>query len=360
METDNNWISLGTSKIGHDFPVYFIADIAANHDGDLNRALELIRLASEAGADAVKFQHHDVSKYVSKAGFEALGGKFSHQSKWDKSVFEVYKDAEVPLDWTEQLVKQSNKLGVDFFTTPYDLDMVDRLDEFVPAFKIGSGDIAWDMMLEKVAATGKPVLFASGAATLAEVIHSHDVLTSLNSDIVLMQCNTNYTGSLENFKYINLNVLKTYQTLFPRTILGLSDHTPGHETVLGAVALGARVVEKHFTDDTSRPGPDHPFSMDPNTWRAMVDSTRLLEKAMGSPIKKVEDNELETVVLQRRAVRVTQDIEVGDVLERGIVEFQRPCPEDALKPNEFELFQGKKFRESVKAGEHVKRIDLEE
>ena len=131
-----------------------------------------------------------------------------------------------------------------------------------------------------------------------------------------MQCNTNYTGSIENFKYINLNVLKTYASLFPDTILGLSDHTPGHETVLGAVALGARAIEKHFTDDTSRPGPDHPFSMDPKTWKSMVDSTRILESSLGSSIKKVEENEQETIILQRRAMRLIKPIKSGEILNR--------------------------------------------
>ena len=180
-------VEIGKSKVGEGHPVYFIADIAANHDGDLNRAKQLIKLAKEAGADAVKFQHHDVKKYVSDHGFKSLGGKFSHQSKWNKSIFEVYKDAEVPLNWTLELKEYSDSLDVDFFTTPYDLDMVDELDAYVPAFKIGSGDVAWDMMLEKIASKKKPVLFATGAATLEEVIHAHEVVTSINPNVILMQ-----------------------------------------------------------------------------------------------------------------------------------------------------------------------------
>ena len=132
----------GSKHIGEGCPTYFIADIAANHDGSLERAKYLIKLAQEAGADAVKFQHHDVTKYVSDAGFKDLGSKFSHQSNWEKSIFEVYKDAEVPLDWTGELKDYCNHLKIEFFTTPYDLDLVDKLNKFVPGFKIGSGDIA--------------------------------------------------------------------------------------------------------------------------------------------------------------------------------------------------------------------------
>jgi len=350
-------IKIGSNNIGNSCPVYFIADIAANHDGDLERAKLLIDIAKESGADAVKFQHHDVKKYVSDKGFRSLGGKFSHQEKWDKSIFEVYKDAEVPMIWTSELKNHCDKIGIDFFSTPYDLDMVDHLDEFVCAYKVGSGDVAWDLMLEKVASKNKPVLFATGAASIQEVIHAHNLLSKNNSQVILMQCNTNYTGSLDNFKYINLNVLKTYATLFPETILGLSDHTPGHETVLGATALGSKVVEKHFTDDTSRPGPDHPFSMDPVTWKKMVDSTRLLEASMGTSIKKVEGNELETVVLQRRAVRAIKNLKAGDSLTREVIEFQRPCPEEAMKPNEFIVYEGEVLKNDINSGDIIKKSD---
>jgi sialic acid synthase SpsE len=351
-------IKINNNIISHDSQVYFIADIAANHDGDRERAKHLILLAKKAGADAVKFQHHDVNKYVSDFGFKKLGQKFSHQSKWDKTIFEVYKDAEVPMGWTEVLKNYCDEIGVDFFSTPYDLDIVDHLDPYVPAYKIGSGDIVWDAMIEKIASKNKPVLVATGAANLEEVVHAHKLLVKLNPQIILMQCNTNYTGSIENFKYINLNVLKTYSKLFPDTILGLSDHTSGHETVLGAVALGVKAIEKHFTDDTTRQGPDHPFSMDPIAWKAMVDSTRLLEASMGSGVKKIEDNEKETFVLQRRAVRASRKIHKGEKLERNMIEFQRPCPRGAMKPNEFATSVGKTLKSDVLEGDCLNLSEL--
>ena len=282
-----NTFKINNSSIGEDQEVYFIADIAANHDGNLDRAIKLIDLAKENGANAAKFQHHDVTKYVSDVGFKNLGEKKSHQKNWKKTIFEIYKDAEVPKDWTTRLKEHCKKIKIDFLSTPYDLDMVDHLDKFVPAFKIGSGDVAWDEMLDKVSSKNKPIFVATGAATIDEVKHAHEIISKRTKQFCLMQCNTNYTGSAENFKYINLNVIKTYRKLFPNTILGLSDHTPGSETVLGAVALGVKAVEKHFTDDTTRDGPDHPFSMDPTTWRQMVKSTRLLESAMGEEIKKI-------------------------------------------------------------------------
>jgi sialic acid synthase SpsE len=352
-------IKIRKSIVSNDSPVYFIADIAANHDGDLERAKRLIEIAKESGADAAKFQHHDVRKYVSDFGFKNLGGTFSHQAKWKKSIFEVYKDAEVPTSWTEELKKHCEKIDIDFFSTPYDLDMVEHLSRYVPAFKIGSGDVAWEAMLEKIAMTGKPVLFASGAATLNEVTRAVDVISKYNDQIILMQCNTNYTASLENFKYINLNVLKTYRALYPDVILGLSDHTHGHVTVLGAVALGARVIEKHFTDDTKREGPDHPFSMDPKSWREMVDATRYLVQSLGSNVKRVEDNEKETVVLQRRSIRVITDVKKGEFITRDKIQFQRPCPQDAIHPNNVESVLNKKAMCDIQNGDYLKLSSIE-
>ena len=173
-------------------------------------------------------------------------------------------------------------------------------------------------------------------------------------DIVLMQCNTNYTASIENFKYINLNVLNEYKRSFPNTILGLSDHTPGHSTVLGAVALGARVIEKHFTDDNSREGPDHKFSMNYATWNEMVERTRELENSLGKEIKKIEDNEKETLVLQRRAIRVKKPLEAGHILKEEDLDFLRPCPKDAIAPYNYEEVINKKLILNLKRGAYIK------
>jgi len=313
---------------------YFIADIAANHDGSLERAKKLCLLAKESGADAAKFQHFKAKSIVSDKGFKNLGSQQSHQAKWEKSVYDVYDDASVPLDWTPELKLYCDEIGIDFFTTPYDLDYVDYLDNFVSRYKIGSGDITWHKMLHKVASKGKQVMIATGASTIQEVIEAVNILQQYNIKICLMQCNTNYTVNDENFKYINLNVLKLYKTLFPKIELGLSDHTPGDITVLGAVTLGATIVEKHFTDDNDREGPDHPFSMNPKTWKEMVTRTRLLELSLGDAIKKVEENESETVVLQRRSIRTTKDLPKYHILQEEDLIEVRPCPEDAILPSE--------------------------
>ena len=357
MKSDNSLI-IDETRIGPGNKTYFIADIAANHDGDLSRAKDLIYLSAEAGADAAKFQHFSAETIVSEKGFMDMGNKQSHQSKWKKSVSEVYKDATVSLNWTQELKDTCDDAGIPFFTTPYSLELVDELDGFVPAYKIGSGDITWREMVEKVAAQNKPYFLACGASTMDEVVSAVDWALAINPQFGLMQCNTNYTAELENFKYINLNVIKTLRAMYPSMVLGLSDHTPQHATVLGAVALGASMIEKHFTDDTSRVGPDHAFSMDLKTWREMVDRTRELELSLGGGVKKVEDNELETVVVQRRSLRANLQLKSGHVIRDGDFAPLRPCPADALSPSRLRYVIGSVLKRDIELGQHLRDRDL--
>jgi len=346
-------IVIANKKIGDKAPVYFIADMGANHDGQLERAKSLIRLAKEAGADAVKFQNFRAAKIVSDYGFSRLNAQLSHQAKWNKTVYEVYKDASLPWDWTPELKNFSTEQGIDYFSSPYDAEAVDMLDPYVPAFKIGSGDINWPEMLVKVAAKGKPVLLATGASDIADVQLAVSTIRKINNQLVLMQCNTNYTGSSENYKYQNLNVLRTFRVMYPDLVLGLSDHTPGHVAVLGAVALGARVIEKHFTDDNNRVGPDHPFALNPRAWREMVDRTRELELALGSTEKFVTDNEQETVIIQRRCIRAAKELKAGITLEREMIEMLRPAPKGSIPPSYADQVIGKKLSKNLKAGEFL-------
>ncbi|MEJ2013790.1 MAG: N-acetylneuraminate synthase family protein [Anaerolineales bacterium] len=343
-------LNIANRRIGEDSPTYFIADISANHDGELQRAKMLIHKAAEAGADAAKFQNFRAAKIVSDHGFKALGSQQSHQSTWKKSVFEVYADASIPFEWTPILKETCDEAGIHYFSSPYDFEAVDMLDPYVPAHKIGSGDITWLEILRHIAGKGKPVIMATGASDIGDVQRAVDTILALNSDLILMQCNTNYTASLENFKHIHLRVLQTFRAMYPDLVLGLSDHTPGHATVLGAVAFGARAVEKHFTDDNSRVGPDHPFSMTPSSWRDMVDRTRELEAAFGSPNKKVAGNEQETVVLQRRCLRAARDLKAGETLTREMIDVLRPAEAGAIMPYEVDAALGLQLAGDVPAG----------
>jgi sialic acid synthase SpsE len=353
-----NVILLGNKQVSQRSRPYFIADVAANHDGSLDRALALIELAKEAGADAAKFQNFQASKIVSRKGFDSIRGQLSHQKNWKKSVYEVYEDASISMDWTPILKEKCDEVGIEYFTSPYDAQSVELVDQYVSLYKIGSGDITWLDMIEYIAKKGKPVLIAVGASTLQDVRRAVSTLENITSDFVLMQCNTNYTGSSENFKYINLNVLRTFKDLYPQIILGLSDHTHGHTTILGAQALGATVFEKHFTDSNDREGPDHKFAMNPTSWRLMVDASHELFDAMGNGEKIVEKNEKQTTMVQRRAIRFTRDLPEGHSVTEEDLFPLRPYDPEGFHPYEKDLLIGRILVKNVMGDDMVKKGDF--
>lgn len=354
----NSKIDLSGKEISINSPTYFIADIASNHDGDLKKAKQLIIAAKESGANAVKFQHFLADKIVSDYGFKNLGKKIGHQSKWGKSVYDVYKEYECNRQWSHELFEVAQKVGIDFLTTPYDIEAINLLDRYIPAYKIGSGDITWIEFIKCIAQKNKPVLLATGASSINDVERAVATILKENPNVILMQCNTNYSGDANNFKYINLNVLKSYSIRYPNMILGLSDHTPGHATVLGAIALGARVVEKHFTLNNNSIGPDHAFSMNPETWEKMIIHSRELENALGSGIKRVEENEKETVIVQRRCIRLRRDMLEGEIVTTEDIECLRPAPIDAYFPYQENTVIGKKLLNNKVKGDYLKVKDL--
>ncbi|WP_417317863.1 N-acetylneuraminate synthase family protein [Emcibacter sp.] len=384
-----NRIKIGNHYVGPSDPVYFIADVAANHDGDLEKAKDLIYSCAENGARAAKFQNFFAKSIVSDKGFRQMGGKFSHQEAWDKSIFEIYEDASLPVTWTETLKETCADAGIDYFTAPYSLELVALLQPHVSAWKMGSGDITWHEEIEAMAKSGLPFIMATGASTMEEVSAAVNVARTHTDQMILMQCNTNYTArpdeprgvTLERFRNINLKVLETFAGAFPGLSLGLSDHTHGHSTVLGAVGLfGARSIEKHYTLDNNLVGPDHPFSMNPESWKLMVDRTAELDEelsgdmswkekyqiveslcddpeglalAIGDGIKRVEVNEKDTVVLQRRGLRATRDMKAGEAIGKEDLFPLRPCPTDALPPYEFVKCVSRKLAKDIEEGEHI-------
>lgn len=352
-------MKIGSKNIGINHKPYFIADIAANHDGCIERAKSLIWQAAESGADAAKFQNFTADTLVSDYGFESLNEINTHQKSWKSSVFDVYDKASVPLNWTKILYKTCIEANVDYFTSLYNLKDLVYLNKYVSAWKIGSGDITWHSIIDHCASTDKPLILATGASNIEEVKKAARVVLSKKKSFVLMQCNTNYTGSIENFSYIELNVLKSYGQLFPEAILGLSDHTPGHSTVLGAITLGASVIEKHFTDDNTRQGSDHPFSMEPSEWKEMVDRSLELKSALGNEKKEVMQNEYNTRIVQRRAIRSDREIKIGEILQESDLTFLRPCPKEGLPPYEVNKVVGKKVNKNIPKGDIIKIDNLD-
>lgn len=341
-------IKIGPRLVGEGEPAYFIADIGANFDGNLEKAKKLALAAKEAGADCAKFQSFLARKIVSGKGFAKMKLKGVHGS-WGKPVEEVFREAEFPRAWHKELLMHCKKIGVAFSSAPYDREAVDLLDELnVDFIKIGSGDITWHEELEYIAKKGKPMILSTGASTLSEVDEAIRIIEKTgNNNLILLQCITNYPSKIES---ANINVLKTYQTAF-NIITGYSDHTPGDVIILGALALGGKVFEKHFTLSKNDEGPDHPHSMEPQEFKKMVERVRQLEKALGSGRKEVVAEEAETVIVQRRSLYANRNIKKGYTIERKDIIELRPAL--GILPSYKSFVIGKKAKTSIEAGEPI-------
>jgi sialic acid synthase SpsE len=345
--------SIGKRKVGEGQKTYFIAEIGANFDGNIETAKAYALAAKKAGADCAKIQTFKAKKIVSREGFASMKLKGVHGS-WNRPVDEVFKEVEFPREWHKEFFEYCWKIGITPSTAPYDREAVDLVDDIgIEFYKIGSGDITWLEMIEYIAKKGKPIMLATGASTLAEVDEAVRVIQATgNKDLVLMQCITNYPSKFES---ANINVLHTYRDAFG-AILGYSDHAPGDVVPLGAVALGAKVIEKHITFDRKLKGPDHPHSMEINEFAAMVQRARDLEIAMGSSRKEVVAEESETVIVQRRGLTVTKDIAKGATLKNSDIVELRPAL--GIYPKYKSAVIGKQTKKALKAGAPLRWEDI--
>ena len=342
----NKEIKIGNKIIGDTHPTYFIAEIGANFDGSIEKAKHLIDAAKKAGADCAKFQTFSTPRIVSEGGFSHMQLKGVHGS-WGRTVSEVFKDAEFPVAWHKEIADYCKVVGIDFSTSPYFKEAVDLcVDLDVPFIKIGSGDITWLEMLDYIARKGKPVMLATGDATMSEIDEAVRTIEATgNKDLVLMQCITKYPSKIESAK---VNVLKTYQSAFD-VLTGYSDHAPGHVVALASVVIGGRVIEKHFTLNKTDKGPDHPHSMEPQEFRFMVDSIREVERAMGSTRKEVVAEEGETVYVQRRCLYAKQDLKKGHIMTSEDIDILRPAL--GIPPKFKPMIIGKECKEDIVKGQ---------
>lgn len=339
-------IKIGDRFIGHGHPTYIIAEIGANFDKNIDKAKKLIDAAKECGADCAKFQTFSTPKIVSEGGFSRMKLEGIHGS-WGRTVSEVFKDAEFPREWHKEISDYCKKVGIDFSTSPYDYEAVDlcmQLD--VPFIKMGSGDITWLEMLTYIAKTGKPLMLATGDATMAEIDEAVRTIEATgNNQLVLMQCITNYPSKIDS---ANVNVLKTYQSAFD-ILTGYSDHAPGPVVALASVVLGGCVIEKHFTLDKADKGPDHPHSMNPTEFKLMVDYVREIERAMGSSRKEVVAEEGETVFVQRRCLYAKNDLKAGQIVTESDIDVLRPAL--GIAPKFKNVVIGKTCKIDIEAGQ---------
>jgi len=338
--------------VGPGHPCLVVAEIGNNHDGSFEQACRMIAAAAEAGADAVKFQTFKADKLVSPAPV-APGSlwKGRNQRSWQ----DVFKDWELPREWHLKLSDHAASRGVLFFSTAFDLESVDFLESVgVPFHKIASFEITYPELLEKVASTGKPIILSTGASYLREVEDAMSVLRRAGADeVVLLHCGSCYPLAVED---VNLRAMQTLSRVFTCPV-GYSDHTPGMEAALGAVSLGACVIEKHFTLDRSLPGPDHAVSMEPGGFSAMVRSIRAVESALGSFRKEPVAAEAGARSEGRRSLHAARDIPAGSVLMEGDIVVVRPAA--GIGPNDKHCVIGSQVRTNLIGGQPVMWNDLE-
>jgi len=312
---------------------------------------KLIKLAKNCGANAVKFQSFKTDLLLSKNGFSR---KNAFQAKWKKSVWETYQDAEFPRKWHKILNDFSTKNGIQFFTSPWDFEAVDLLKELdVPIIKIGSGDITYFEMLKYIGKTGKPIILSTGASNMKEVEDAVKIIKSTgNKKIILLHSVVQYPSPIQE---ANLKALETLRKKFNLNV-GYSDHSPGSLIVLSSVALGAKMIEKHFTINPKSTGPDHPHSMDPRSFKKMVGEIRTIEKAMGDGKKIPVVSETETRIIQRRGIWTVKEIKKGEKMNKENIKALRPYSE--ISASKYEKIIGTKAVRNLKSHYALKENDF--
>lgn len=318
--------------------VYIIAEAGVNHNGDIELAKKLIDEAKKSGADAVKFQTFKAEKLVTKAATKA-----SYQNKNDKksqSQYEMLKRLELTFKDFEELMAYSKEVGIEFLSSAFDLESIDFLNNLeMSLFKVPSGEITNLPYLRKVAQTGKQVIISTGMSTYGDIESALEVLYKSNAkDVIVLHCNTEYPTPMSD---VNLTAMKSIETAF-NTKVGYSDHTIGIEIPVAAVALGAVVIEKHFTLDKNMDGPDHKASLDPKELTDMVTAIRNIEMALGDGVKKLSDSEKYNLDIVRKSIVAKRDINVGEFFSEDNVTVKRPGT--GLSPMEWDKVIGKKAK----------------
>ena len=318
--------------------VLIIAEAGVNHNGDIELAKKLIEVAAQAGADFVKFQTFQTENLVSKAAQMADYQQKNLQNQ-GASQFEMLKKLELDLNMHLILIEHANKNGIKFLSTAFDLDSIDLLvDLKMPFFKIPSGEITNKPYLQKIARTKLPVIISTGMADLIDIENAVNVFKAVNyssEDLSILHCNTEYPTPMGD---VNLNAMNTIKEKFDLEI-GYSDHTLGVEVSIAAVAMGARIIEKHFTLDKNMIGPDHKASLNPEELALMVRSIRNIEKAFGDGIKTPSDSETKNMMAARKSIHISEDLQKGHVI--ALIDLDMKRPSSGISPMEYEKVIGK-------------------
>lgn len=338
------YIEIGGRQIGHGCPVYIVAELSANHRQQFDEAIRLIEAAKEAGADAVKLQTYTPDTLTIKSNapeFQIGGG-----TPWDgKTLYDLYAEAYMPWEWQPKLKEVANDVGIELFSTPYDKTAVDFLEGIgVPAYKVASFEIVDIPLIEYIASKGKPMIISTGMATPAEIDEAIQAARRGGaSQVALLKCTSAYPAPPEE---MNLRTIPNMAKKFGMPV-GLSDHTLGIAVPVAAVALGACIVEKHFTLSRSVRSPDSAFSLEPEEFKAMVEAVRAAEKALGQISYKVSEQEAK-IRVYRRSLFVVKDIKAGEVFTEENVRSIRPGY--GLQPRYLGEVLGARAAQDIKRG----------
>lgn len=329
---------------------FIIAEIGVNHNGNVDLARKMIKSASECGVDAVKFQTFISEDLVTE---NAKTAKYQEDNTNENSQLNMLKKLELSFDDFLELKKYAEECGVLFLSSPFDLKSVDLLEKLdVSLYKLGSGELTNFELIDYVLKTNKPLILSTGMASLEEIKETHDYIKN-RDNLIILHCITGYPTSFEE---ANLNFIKTLQNELEVPI-GFSDHSPGIELPIAAVALGACVVEKHFTLDKSLPGPDHKASLNPEEFKAMVSAIRNVEIAMGDGVRKFSQNEMEIKRIARKSIILNEDISKGTIIKKEMLAIKRPGT--GISPKEINNLVGMVAVKDLDAGTVLKWEDLE-
>lgn len=332
---------------------FIIAEAGVNHNGNIDLAYKLINIAKKAGVDAVKFQAFK-SELIVSANTERANYQKENMAHKKETQLEMIKKLELKLESFIELKEYCDKIGIMFLSTTSDLPSTNIIDPLVPVFKVGSADLTNYPFLVNLAKRGKPIILSTGMCNIGEVESVIDIIqanqkniTSNFPPISLLHCTTNYPCP---FNEVNLNAMLTLRDAF-KIPIGYSDHTVGIEVPVAAVALGATIIEKHFTLDKTMKGPDHKASLEPDELKAMVDAIRNIEDSLGDGIKKPNNSEMEIMKVARKSIVAFKEIKAGEYFNEENIAVKRPA--SGISPMEWEQIIGKTAKKDFQKDELI-------
>ena len=343
---------IANREMGKNCPCFIVAEAGINHNGDLETAKNMIDVAKECGVDAIKFQTFKAKEFVSDKN-ETYTYVSRGRSRTE-SMFEMFQRYEFASEEFKELSRYCHEKSIIFFSSPQNISDLELLLKIgIPAIKVGSDDLTNIPLLENYASRKLPVIISTGMSYLHEVAESVTAIEKITDEIVILLCVSSYPA---DFLEVNLNRIHTLKTAFPGKIVGYSDHTLGISTAIGAVTLGANVIEKHFTMDRNLPGPDHHFSADPEELCMLVREIRNIEAALGSSDLKPSLKEEEMRLLCRRSAVASNDIRKGAIINESDIAIKRPG--SGIPPKNLNYIIGRKAKQIIKKDMPISIVDL--